>query len=130
MGAQTFKSNKFLAWEISRSEIDMIRPPPALLTRISRWGSLETQILIDVWERTSRERVSMPAFLIFVILDVSRAVAYTWRPPSEQPVIRTVRREFDIVLLTGRWELMESSRDELVLFLSLAPLIGRVWRIR
>ena len=79
----------------------------------------------------------MPAFLIFVILDVSRAVAYTWRParwkesaraaprpPSEQPVIRTVRREFDIVLLTGRWELMESSGDELVLFLSLAPLIG------
>ena len=76
---------------------------------MSRLDSLLTQAAIEESDCTSSVSVSMPRDAICVILEGLRAVAYTcrpasWkamaraapRPPSEQPVMRTVRLVLDI----------------------------------
>ena len=96
---------------MERSDTGMLYPAPALLTRMSRPDNLLTQAAIDESDSTSSVSVSMPRDASCAILEGFRAVAYTcrpasWkaiaraapRPPSEQPVIRTVRLELDIFL--------------------------------
>ena len=115
-----------LALGMERSEAGMLYAAPALLTKMSRSDSLLTQAAIEESDWTSNVSVSMPRDATCVILEGFRAVAKTcrpasWkaiaraapRPPSEQPVIRTVRSELEIFLSAISFAWVRSSRIEI-----------------